>query len=273
MHPYEQIIMALTLSEFITELQAKGYNAFTAKQAEGKLNISSIALRAAIRRLKKKGVLAEPVRGFYLIVAPEYRILGCLPADHFIDELMKYWGISYYVGLLSAAQYHGAAHQKSQQFQIMISEKHRPITCGQTKIIFITKAETEQMPTQDFKTPQGIIKVSTPEVTAMDLVIYPNRAAGLDNVLTILIELAEMIDPKRLLSLIQLSKEITWVQRLGYLFDQAGAEKQSEILYRFIKNTKQRIQKRILLPGDPVKNAILDNKWKLLVNVILEPDI
>ena len=92
-----------------------------------------------MRRLKQKGELAHPLSGFYVIVPAEYRILGCRPAEHFIHELMEFINAPYYVGLLSAAQYHGAAHHRPQQFQVITTQKRRPITCGRIKIVFMTK--------------------------------------------------------------------------------------------------------------------------------------
>ena len=120
----------MKLSEYINSLISKGICYFTLDESIKALNRSEIAMRAAIRRLKHKKELAQPAKGFYVIVPPEYRILGCRPAEHFITGLMEYLNIPYYVGLLSAAQYYGAAHQRPQQFQVIISEKRRPIHCG-----------------------------------------------------------------------------------------------------------------------------------------------
>ena len=52
-----------------------------------------------------------PFRGFHVIVQPEYRALGCLPADQFVPQLMEHLGLVVdYAGLLTAASLHGAAH-------------------------------------------------------------------------------------------------------------------------------------------------------------------
>ena len=57
-----------------------------------------------------------PRRGFYLIVDPGHRELGALPATAWIDDLMRFHGVPYYVGLLTAAALHGAAHQQPMAF-------------------------------------------------------------------------------------------------------------------------------------------------------------
>ena len=66
-----------------------------------------------------------PFRGFHLIVPPEYRALGCLPADQFVPQLMEHLGLVYYAGLLSAASLHGAAHQAPMVFQTIVAD-NRP---------------------------------------------------------------------------------------------------------------------------------------------------
>ena len=70
---------------------------------------SDVALEAALRRLKQRGRIASPRRGFYVLVPPEYREAGCQPASWLIDDLMRFVEQPYYVGLLSAAAIHGAA--------------------------------------------------------------------------------------------------------------------------------------------------------------------
>jgi predicted transcriptional regulator of viral defense system len=65
--------------------------------------------------------------GFYVIVPLEYASSGILPPEWFIDELMKFLRQPYYVGLLSAAAIHGAAHQQPQEFHVVIPEALRSI--------------------------------------------------------------------------------------------------------------------------------------------------
>ena len=54
------------------------------------LGVSDSAARLSLSRLARKGLIASPARGFYVILPPEYRHLGCLPADQFISALMAH---------------------------------------------------------------------------------------------------------------------------------------------------------------------------------------
>ena len=193
------------------------------------LGVSSAASKLALGRLIKQRKVASPARGFYVIVPPEYRSLGCLPADprgrrwakhrwcQFIPALMEYRKLRYYAALLSAAQYYGAAHHRPQEFQVAVAGNRRPISCGFVRASFIARRRIIAVPLQRFNTPRGTILVSSPEATAVDLVGYERRAGGLDHVATVLSELAEHLDPSG-------SRTPSRGRRLGYLLELLGAE-------------------------------------------------
>ena len=258
------------LVDFINEMAAKGRSSFGYKDIQKQIKLSPMAIKAGLRRLKKKGEIAMPYRGFYVIVPPEYRSLGCLPAEQFIHDLMNYLGEIYYVGLLSAAEYHGAAHQRSQIFQIIVAKSRRSIRCGKIRIDFIVRKNAAKIPTQTRNTPAGIIKISTYEATAFDLTGYAKHCGGINNVATVLAELAEKIDSKRLVVVAKLSP-IAWVQRLGYLLELIANEDQYEGIAKYIMN---KLPVRIsLIPANGRRGAKMDNRWRVFINTKVEADI
>ncbi|MBM2806045.1 MAG: hypothetical protein HW419_3938 [Deltaproteobacteria bacterium] len=220
--------------DYIASLAATGRYHFASKDARGALGVSAAASKLALSRLARQKMIASPARGFYVVIPPEYRSLGCLPADQFIPALMKRQGQSYYAGLLSAAQYHGAAHHRS------------------------------------FNTPRGTILVSTPEATAVDLVGYHHHAGGLDQVATILSELAEQIDPQKLVNAAR-TAPVPWAQRLGYLLEHVSAAEKAAALKTFVKDAAREAVP--LLPGANKEDARRDTAWKLLINTDLEPEL
>src|SRR5690606_11367628 len=108
---------AETARRYVDGLAQSGRYFFSAADARAALGVSPAAAKMALHRLSRLGLIASPARGYYVVVPPEYRALGCLPAEHFIPSLMERLGLRYYAGLLTAAQYHGAAHQRPQEFQ------------------------------------------------------------------------------------------------------------------------------------------------------------
>jgi predicted transcriptional regulator of viral defense system len=261
---------SLSSREYIARLAASGYYHFGSADAQAALGVSADAAKLALNRLAKQGLVASPARGFYVIVPPEYRSLGCLPADQFIPALMKRLGVCYYAGLLSAAQYHGAAHHRPQKYQVMVAKSHRPIVCGVVHVAFVVRKNLSAIPTQSFNTPRGTVLVSTPEATAIDLVGYYNHVGGLDQVATILSELAESIDPEKLVAAAY-TAPVTWAQRLGYLLELVGAGACAQALKPYVRLHAR--QATPLLPTLADKGSRREESWKLDINANVEAEL
>jgi len=261
----------MAISHYLDDLLAHGIYSFSGVEAAQTLGSSAIATRAALRRLRHKGEIAMPFRGFYVIVTPEYRKLGCLPANQFIPALMDYLNEPYYAGLLTAAEHYGAAHHHPQTFQIVMQRARKTeITCGGVQIDFIVRKNVAAMPTQDFITPRGYLRVSTPEATAFDLAGYPHHAGGLDNAATVLTELAESLDAGKLASIADLSP-IAWSQRLGYLLELIGKEGLAEGLAEYVKS-----KNAVPIPLSsslPHKGFRQEPRWRLIPNEKLNPGV
>ena len=209
-----------------------------------------------------------PRRGFYLIVDPEHRQLGALPATAWIDDLMRFHGVPYYVGLLSAAAMHGAAHQQPQEFQVVAGAVLRPLTVGRVRIRFFFRRRMALAVTEKVKTSSGYIPVSTPEMTAYDLVRYRKGAGSIDHVATVLSELAERLDAKRLLAIAKGQGEMPVIQRLGYLLE-AHRTRRARRRPRQARRSGQ-AQVRSLEPRSSEPVSARDERWHVLVNTTIE---
>lgn len=260
----------MTMSDFISILASQGRYHFTTREAAQALNTSETAVRAAVRRLKRKNRIASPYSGFYVIVPPEYQRLGCLPPEQFIPQLMQHLGRAYYVGLISAARYHGAAHQQPLVFQVIVQKNRPEITCGEVHVRFVARHNADKVPTIAFNTPRGRVDVSTPEATAFDLIGYPDHAGGLDNVAAALDELMTEVDPGRLVAVASLSP-VPWAQRLGYVLSLSGSTDCADELARYVERSPHET-----VPLDPrrdISGAPRDSRWKIIVNVKVEPEL
>lgn len=260
----------ITAKDLITQLASKGHYSFTSEEARVALKVSPDACKLALNRLAKQGQIASPARGFYVIIPPEYRSLGCLPADQFIPTLMKHKGLNYYAALLTAAQYYGAAHQRPQEFQVFLARNRRPIRCGKVRAKFIARKKIDEIPVRSFNTERGELRVSTPEATALDLAGYPEHVGGLDQVATILSELAGEIDPVVLVT-VAATAPITWVQRLGYILELVEQATVAGYTRTYVHEHAR--QYTMLAPGHENTDVHRVSDWKLIVNTELEPDI
>lgn len=249
---------------FLETLQASGRYTFTRLEVAKALGLSDIALKNALWRLARTGRLVSPRRGFYVIVPPEYRAAGSLPAAWFIRDLMGYLGRPYYVGLLTAASLHGAAHQAPQEFQVVTDRPLGAIEIGRVRLRFVKKAHLSRTPTSGVKTPTGEMRVSTPEATALDLVRYPEHCGGLSNIATILQELSERLDGGELVRVTEADGEVAYAQRLGYLLDRVRRQEVARALAEWVDVRAPRLTP--LSPGVAITAAPRDARWRVAVN-------
>ena len=136
---------------------------------------------------------------------------------------MKHLDQTYYAGLLSAAQYHGAAHYRPQEFQVFLAKNRRPIRCGAVRVAFMARKRLTDVPVQSFNTPRGTVLVSSPEATALDLVGYHITPVGSTRWRRPF-GTRRTIDPEKLAAAAA-TAPIPWAQRLGYLLEHIGAGK------------------------------------------------
>lgn len=258
------------LNEYIQDIQSKGEYTFSYAGALNALQYSDDALRMALHRLQAKKIIMRIHEKFYLIVPIEYRKAGTLPPTWFIDALMDNLNCEYYVGLLSAASLQGAAHQQPQQFQIVVNKILRPVEKRRIDIRFFYKNNLNNTQKSKLKTVTGYLWISKPEVTAIDLITYIKNVGYLGNVVTVLSELLEKLDPAELLARSKEKVPLAILQRLGYLLDLCEGEKISYLLHEWL--VRQKIRRIPLRSDKSVKGAILNQKWKVLINDIIEID-
>lgn len=252
---------------FLASLAAQGRSSFTSAEALAAFQTNETAVQAVLRRLRVKREIATPLRGLHLILSPPHRQLGCLPPTWFVDALAHHLGLPYYVALLSAAELHNAAHQRPQSFQVMLPRSHRPIRCGGVRIEFVMRRELAWVPTELRNTPTGTLRVSSPEATALDLVGYPERCGGPDAIAAVLVELAEVMRPERLVTT-ALVYPMPWLQRLGWLLERVGAGKLADAAAKLIDDSAPAWTP--LDPARAVDGATRDTRWKLWVNTEVE---
>lgn len=265
-------------SNYLKGIRSKGKRSFTLDQAMRDLNLKRENILTSVYRAKKRDEIISPASGLYVIVPPEHQVYGCIPADELIPILMDYIQTDYYVALLSAAAYYGASHQKSASFQIISNKRFiKPLNFGQIHIECIYKKLIVGLPTRSVTVNTGYLKVSTPEVTAMDLLRYTAKSGGLNHIATVLTELIESIDPDKLLALAQSSDEKAWIQRLGYILEKiepmndivtkATIDKLSSYL------TTQR-RRYIPLANEQGFEGFKRNKrWNIIENTTIESDL
>jgi predicted transcriptional regulator of viral defense system len=228
-----------TLTQYIHDLQAGGRITFTDEEALAALGITRNAFLKASARLQKAKLLLNPRQGFYVAVPAQYASWGAPPPAWYIDALMRHEERPYYVGLLKAAELHGASHQAAMEFQIVTDKQLRDIRAGRSIISFFFRKDFNSVEEfiMPWKTDTGAMKISSPELTALDLLRYPRASGGIDAAATVLSELSDKLDPEKLARAAR-HFERSVIQRLGYLLDFLGARARAEPMHRYLVSSE-----------------------------------
>lgn len=265
----------LNVGEWIDHLERRGGNSFTLIQLRNELcNFSEIAIKSALKRLTKKGKIVSVHKGFYLIISALYANRGILPAALFMDSLMNHLHRPYYVGLLSAAAFYGAAHQQPQEYFVITTfPVLRPSHKKGLKVNYVSKRIIDDKLLKERKTESGYLKVSSPVLTASDLVQFERRSGGITRVATVLNELVEEIDPGDFSPEFMKSTPVTVIQKLGYLIEKViKNENLATELFKASRENHLDFFRIPLKPSAPAKGFSSDNRWKVIANIKVEMD-
>jgi len=263
---------------YLDDLLARGRAYFSRDEALAALGLKPSAFAAAITRSVNKRRLANPRHGFYLILRPEDQVAGAPDPVRWIDPLMKHQGIDYRISLLRAAAFHGASHQASMVFQVIVPRQLRDFDLGRHRLQFLYQdpdafcQANQSSFVGQMKSDAGFAKVAGVELTLLDSMRYFHKAAGIDGVAQIVKDIGAKASP-RLLQKAAGAYQNSVVRRLGYLLDLAGHARQADALQAFAKRAKT------ALPLDPAirpltkafaQAGVRSPRWKLLINVAVE---
>lgn len=262
------------LDTYIDDQRSDGRYSFTAVDLRKRFALSDESLKKSLQRLKRDKKVAMVRKGFYVIVPPEYRVKGIIPTSFYVNELMKFLNRDYYVALLNAAALHGAAHQQPQTFTVITrGTSLRKIQNEQVDIHFLIKKLWNQDGIEKKKVSTGFINVSSPELTALDLINFHSAVGGFNRIATVLEELCEKISADKLIESAKQYEKLVVIQRLGYLLEHVLEKVElSNSLYDYLNALEFY---PCLLSPQKMKpdNMTTGNRWKIVPNIEIETDI
>ena len=241
---------------------------FTLSELKEDFQLSDKSLLQGLYRYKKSKKIVQIRKEFYGILVPRVASNGQLSYFEFLDDLMKSLHKNYYVALLNAAALHGAAHQQP-QVTYVFSTPPAPRNIKSQNLFFISKSNINSSYIVQKKTQTGFINVSAPELTALDLCTYIGKF-GANRVTTIVMELYEEMKPSMLKKVAKEYDNITAIQRLGYILENfTENEKSTSVLHKILED-----KKTYYVPLSPKKEkkGEYNHKWKIIVNLQIEPD-
>ncbi|MFZ2964371.1 MAG: type IV toxin-antitoxin system AbiEi family antitoxin [Rhodoglobus sp.] len=250
---------------------AHGRASLTGAETAQLLDVPEDQVRRRLHAPARRNEWVSPTRGLWIPVPPEYRAWGAPPGIEIVDAIMRHRGIGYYVGWLSAAALYGAGHQAPQVFQVAVDRQMRARVVGRTRFVFAQR-NVDGIPTADHPTRSGSARVSTVAATMLDVADDVERAAGIDNAATIIIELAG-----------HESFDVADLARLAPTFPAAAGRRVGLLLERYgwnddldLEPLRQVVHDAVPSPSrlDPASpdRGYLDPDWMVRVNADIEEE-
>ena len=261
------------LAEYIKEKLSLEEYSFSTEELQAVTHKEKEALTTDLSYLTKKGDIMPLRRGFYLIIPPRYSKQGKLPIQLYIENLFKNLNRPYYLGLYSAAKFHGASHQQVQRDYIITTKPTLlDITRGVMDLRFFTTSNWPEKNILIKKADAGTYKISDPVLTAVDLIHYQNKLGGLNRMLSVIEELIEEMNAVHLNNLLSWYPHKSTLQRFGYLLEDLHPHNPLiDLLFEYFESMK--FYPVLLSPESRQKPGAVDNRWKVDVNLIVENDI
>ena len=264
------------IKDWIADQQKRGRITFSYQGVVAQFPaITEQGVRNALNRLVKKTEIVPVFKGFYSVIPVSYALMGIVPSEFYIDDLMKYLNRPYYVCLLNAAVFYGAAHQKPQVSSVTTSlPALRDTTKRNTRIVFIsTRKKIPQHWLRTFRGENGDFYVSKPELTAADLITFQKKIGGLNRACTVLSELMEVVRFGKLDKAFFGYVPTSTIQRLGYLLEnELEQQNQADILFSKAQAHDCRFQKIPLKNNKPTDHCETNEKWRIIINETIEID-
>lgn len=263
----------MSIADYIKQLQSFEEYSFSWSEIMTNCNAPEPTLRKELTRLVERKEIVNLRKGFYLIIPPRYQNIGKIPLPLYVDKLFKFLGRDYYVGLFTATTVYGASHQRIQQdYIITVPPTLRDVDKGKNKLRFF---KTENLPTKNIiekKSDAGLYRISSPALTAVDLVHYHPKIGGINRMLANLEELSQEIGVEDLDKLLSWYPHKSTLQRFGYLMEHL--ESRDSITHEVYKSLKkEQFYPVLLTPKTGMKAGKTGNRWKVDVNINLESDL
>ena len=254
-----------SIDSFLFEIQSNGRITFTLDELDGLLPIKRSSISRALNRLTQKRAIVPVKSGFYAILLPTEKKQGMPAPKRFIHQLMAHLDKPYYVSLLTAAAWHGAAHHAPMTFYV--TTEYPAIKNIRKKGVHVHFVFTSKFPAQGIiqtKTDVGFVQVSSPALTMLDIIKYESSVGRLERSAEVIYELADLVTVDALEPLFPFFSTRT-LQRLGYILDKvAGESRLHPAVSSFLKNHSLKYIPLISNYNGPMIER--NDKWRIEVN-------
>lgn len=250
------------------KLLSQGITSTTPVEISAMLKIPQDQVRRRLNVPTRRGEWVTPAHGLRIPVPYQYRSFGAPEGIELIDSLMQHFKADYYIGWLSAAEIHGAAHHAPQVFQVATSRQIRNRKVGRTNYKFYQRSAISELPVEEVKTQSGTARISSRELTLVDLSADLLNAGGLANAVIVFSDLIfdvnqqSNVNEKAVVDICA-HFPVAVARRIGWLIEKQFGGHRMEKLHDIFAHRTQ--TPSLLDPASP-RHGTLDRDWNIIIN-------
>lgn len=264
-----------SIAEWVEQCKFRGFYTFSLDEVRKVFSsFSPSYIATALNRLIRQKIIISPTKGFYVIVPTEYALTGVVAPVFYIDPMMEHLKRDYYIGLLNAAEFYGAAHQRPQTFTVIHTYPDlRNGRRANVRFLCISRKYIDDRLIVRHKSRLGTVNVSSAELTAIDLVANEEKVGGLNRVCSVLNELVDSFGPEGPEDGFYSIYPMPVYQRLGYILETVlGETALADRIYTALRRLGGRIRAVPFKNGKKTEGCPCGNRWKVIGNQEIDID-
>ena len=252
-------------SFLISTLAGRDKKIFTIDEAEAILGKYAKKFMSSL--IKKRWVLPLK-RGLYAIVPLDIGVKG---AESFIIHdfvIASYLVEPYYISFWSALNYHGLSDQIPTTVFISTTKAKPPLNILNTRFLFVQVSRNKFVGIETVEIEGHRINISDKNKTVADCLDHPEHSGGIDEVARAIYFNHEELDFAKIRAYALKMRNMTIFKRLGYILERTDLLEKYGWIFRGVKLSKGYSRLDKIGP----KKGTHNEKWKLLVNVDINPE-
>ena len=249
------------------ELNERGKNTFTLRDAEEITGLRGSSVRTLIHKAEQRGLITRLRSGLYTLVPFELGRATEYVGDPYVIAREMCEGRSYFLSHASAMELHRMVTQPQLTIYVSSTMRTPPRSIHGHEYRFVTVKPTDFFGlTQVWVTKEQSVMVSDKEHTLLDVLRQPQYAGGIPEVAKALWISGADIQIPRLIDYVQHFRSGALKRRLGFLLElyAMASPAQLEPLRSKLTSTYDRLD-----PTLP-KSGSFQSRWRLQLNVGIE---
>jgi len=252
-------------SFLLSELARENKVIFTVREAKKILKEEPYL---TLHSLKEKKWILALKGGLYAIVPLDIGVKGS--EDFIVHDFViaSHLTKPYYIGFWSALNYHGLSDQIPKSVFIATKKAKKSLTILNTEFVFVQLSDERFIGIEKIEIEDQKVNISNVNKNIVDCLDHPEHSGGIEEVARAIYFNHKELNFKKIKEYALKMKNMTILKRVGFILEKVGLLEEYMEILKEVKLTKGYSKFDTISK----KKGKYNEKWKLLVNVEINPE-